>query len=131
MSYKSESRFRNHLIATMKEEGFEVQAIESGTMGNGIPDLFFARYDPSISGWMELKNICDDILPENIKIDFRSGQLEWLHKFHKAGIDVYLGISCNEGIFIFRNDEIKASYSIQDFLTHKHLKKMKDIGGML
>jgi len=117
----------------MRLEGFEVQGIESGMTGRGIPDVYFSRrsksppYEPDLHGWIELKNIIGE-LPDPINIDFRAGQYEWLHRFGKAGTPVYLMVSCCEGIFVFKGEEIKKSYRLQEFLEWRpRWSKMKDI----
>jgi hypothetical protein len=127
VQYKTESRFRNQLVNEMRLEGFEVQGIESGMTGRGIPDLYFSGV---ITGWIELKNITGE-LKDPVVIDFRAGQYEWLLRFHKAGTNVYLMVSCCEGIFVFRGSEIKKSYRLQEFLEWRHLNKMKNIDAML
>lgn len=129
MRYKSESRFRNQLAATMSNEGYEVQPIESGGTGLGIPDVFFAKNGEI--GWIELKNMQDDNLPDPIKIDFRPGQVSWLTRYRKQGVNVYLAVSCIEGIFFFKNDDIKQEYSLAEFLEAWHIDKMKNIESML
>ena len=128
MQYKTENRFRNQLVNEMRLEGFEVQGIESGGTGRGIPDIYFSGN--AIKGWIELKNIVGE-LHDPVNVDFRAGQYEWLMRYHKAGTNVYLMVSCEEGIFVFRGVEIKKSYSLQDFLEQRHLNKMKNIGAML
>lgn len=136
MQYKTESRFRNQLVNEMRLEGFEVQTIESGGTGRGIPDVYFAKLDgtrigdPVFNGWIELKNITTE-LSDPVVIDFRAGQLEWLNRFAKAGVNVYLGVSCGEGIFMFPRFEIQKTYLLKDFLSHKHLTKMKNIESLL
>jgi hypothetical protein len=127
VQYKTESRFRNQLVNEMRLEGFEVQGIESGMTGRGIPDIYFSG---GIAGWIELKNITGE-LKDPVVIDFRAGQYEWLHRFGLAGTNVYLMVSCCEGIFVFRGEEIKKSYRLQEFLEWRHLNKMKNIDAML
>ena len=41
MQYKSEARFRNQLVNEMRQEGFKVTIIETGSISRGVPDLFF------------------------------------------------------------------------------------------
>ena len=129
MQYKSESRFRNQLVNTMRQEGFKVQAVETGGTGLGVPDVFFAR--SGLSGWMELKNMQDDILPDTITIDFRPGQIRWLTEFKDEGVNVYLVVSCIDGVFFFRNSEIKQEYTLKEFLEQRHITKLKEIDAML
>ena len=135
MQYKSESRFRNQLLAEMKEEGFEVQAIETGGTGRGVPDVFFARrttkagFTSIINGWIELKNIQGE-LPDRIHIAFRPGQFEWIRRFIDQEVNVYLGISCELGIFMFKNYEISDNYSIEDFTRRRCITKMKDVASL-
>ena len=142
MQYKTESRFRNQLVNEMRLEGFEVQGIESGMTGRGIPDLYFSKIkrNPIVGqgersefedkGWIELKNITGK-LKDPVIIDFRPGQYEWLMRFYNGGTNVYLMVSCCEGIFVFRGLEIKKSYRLQEFLEWRHLSKMKNIDAML
>jgi hypothetical protein len=113
----------------MRNEGFQAQAIESGGTGLGVPDVFFAK-DGTL-GWIELKNMQDDILPDPVKIDFRPGQVCWLNAYSQQGVNVYLAVSCAEGIFFFKNEDIKEEYPLAEFLEAWHIDKMKNIESML
>ena len=136
MQYKTESRLRNQLVNELRLEGFEVQSIESGMTGRGIPDVFFAKlsgvqqYEFNFHGWIELKNITTE-LRDPVVIDFRAGQYEWLMRFAGAGVNVYLIVSCSEGLFVFKRYDIQKSYPLNDFLASKKLTKMKNLESVL
>lgn len=128
MQYKSEARFRNQLVNEMRQEGFKVTIIETGSISRGVPDLFFAGKGKF--GWIELKNIQGE-LPEIINIDYRPGQYQWLMDYMKEGLDVYVGISCELGIYIYKNNLIQKMYTYYDMTQYPHRTKMKDIGSLL
>ena len=137
MQYKTESRLRNRLVNELRLEGFEVQSVESGMTGRGIPDVFFAKlsgvqrqYECNFHGWIELKNITTE-LRDPVVIDFRKGQYEWLMRFAKEGVNVYLIVSCSEGLFVFKRYDIQKSYPLNYFLASKKLTKMKNLESVL
>jgi hypothetical protein len=112
----------------MRNECFKVQPIETGGIAIGVPDLFFAK--EGLSGWIELKNIQGE-LPDTIRIDFRPRQFSWLMEYMEQKVNVYLGISCEEGIFFFKNNDIHKEYEKEEFLKHPHINKMRNIQSYL
>jgi hypothetical protein len=118
--YRTESRFRNVWSQILRNEEFEIQPIESGSTGNGVPDAYFSSYKYNMKGWIELKNM--DELKDMNRIDFRPGQLSWLKRFYKAGSMCVLGVAFNQGVVYFANADIKEVYSRAEIEARIHPK---------
>lgn len=49
-----ESDLRQRIAKLLREHGFMVQAIETGAIGDGVPDLWYCKGE---DGWLELKKV--------------------------------------------------------------------------
>ncbi len=105
---KDEEAFSRAIRKALSEEGALVQAVESGGTAVGIPDLFIRT--TRISAWMELKNL---IFPVRYRLEvpFRPGQYAWMKRHTDMGGISALAIASLEGIFFFRDGEIKTEYA--------------------
>lgn len=80
--YRDESTFSHALCKAMKDSGWFVQRIESGTTGRGIPDIF-AIAPTGACLWLELKRVHRK--PAGINnVPWRPGQQSWLRKVTRA-----------------------------------------------
>lgn len=56
-----EGALRSRVSGWLREAGFFCQPIETGSIGEGIPDLFYTHINSSVTwpvnGWLELKKI--------------------------------------------------------------------------
>lgn len=129
MSRKPESEFRSALSASMRKAGFFVQALESGSTGSGIPDLYYS-FDEETRGFMELKVIRAD-WPCDRKVPFRPGQAAWLRNDFDHGGQDLVAIKYDNGVLI-------THILFVDRTTHRPARDrglffpaMKDIGDSL
>ncbi|MGD9162327.1 MAG: hypothetical protein PVG39_28215 [Desulfobacteraceae bacterium] len=101
----------------MQDKAIEFESVENGN-GIGFPDVIVKGKTLS---FIELKKI--DAFPKRattqIKIPFRPGQLAWTKVFLKLtkGTDVFLMLLIADRFFIFKNENIKESYSFSELET--------------
>jgi len=113
--YPSEYRYRNALCQKLKADGFEVQPIESGGTGSGIPDLYISSAKRGFYAWMELKNFKIGSLKE-VHVPFRPGQLAWLKRFTASGTLCILALATEYGEAYFFGSDLKAVYTREELL---------------
>jgi len=104
---RSEGDLRGHFCKALRANDVQVQPIESGTTGLGIPDVFIRT--TKASAWVELKHEhYEPRLP--YKVPFRTGQYGWLkHHYTLGGISV-LGLWFPSGLHLYVNEHIQEVY---------------------
>ena len=82
--YKNEAEFSRVFVAHLRNKGWFVQRIETGTTGKGVPDIY-AVSPEGVPYWFELKRNHEEIagLMTPVMIHWRPGQQPWLHEVTK------------------------------------------------
>lgn len=107
---KSEAMLRGNLAKSLRLAGAQAQPIESGSTGLGIPDIFIRTNKHGV--WAELKNLKYP-LHYPFTVPFRPGQYSWLMQHTKRGGFSLLIIGTLEGVFFFKDSNIKEVYDVE------------------
>lgn len=122
--YAKESDFSKALLASLKTKGAWCTRIETGSTGQGVPDIFIVTN--KLCRWLELKNNSKDLVEEYIttskKICYRPGQLAWHYMYHtKTEQDVFLILACKNGyIILLKRDFEKQNITKNDIVYIFH-----------
>lgn len=79
--YKTEAEFSRAFSKVLKAHNLFVQRLESGSTGNGIPDMFIQGYGSDL--FIENKRVKKDFNPAIINIPWRPGQVAWMLLYYK------------------------------------------------
>lgn len=97
LTYRNEAAFSKSLVSAMRNKGYFVQRIESGTTARGIPDLFVIAGTTPM--WIELKRVHDTCSgKQHVVIPWRPGQQAWLFEVAKRGVTTMTLACFDDGI---------------------------------
>ena len=110
-----------------------LQPIESGSIGSGIPDIFFR--DIHNEGWIELKQL---IIKRNkmVYVPFRPGQYPWIKRYVKLNGNMILLGTFKPSIhslghekiwIVIKGKDIREIYTYDEFLKTATLYLLKDV----
>jgi hypothetical protein len=115
----TETDGRQWLRRKLGRFNLQLQAIESGGTGIGIPDLYLRHSEGAM--WIELK--IGHYVGTGIRVLFRPGQLPWLQTNVSLGGNVALlmFVPHEEGNdfswWVLKNSDIRASYTLEELAT--------------
>jgi hypothetical protein len=97
-----EQKFRVFLKKHL-ERFMEIVQIETGSTHLGVADLYY--YGKGFNGWMELKQLKSLPIDMNkqIVIPYRPGQLNFLRKHQKKGLNAFCLLSVEDKLFLITN----------------------------
>lgn len=126
LTYRNEAAFSKSLVSAMRNKGYFVQRIESGTTARGIPDLFVIAGKTPM--WIELKRVHDTCSgKQHVTIPWRPGQQAWLFEVAKRGMTVMTLACFNDGIIRICHQALWAANRVPTALVTYH----KDIRSLL
>lgn len=121
-----ESGLRQKVGKLLREHGFFVQTIESGTTSEGIPDLYYAN--EGNTGWMELKKVQEWPKRQTTSV-FRSlnhplsiYQANWISLARRAGVVVHVLVGYGPQYFLVPGEFAEDADRFND-MTEGDLKK--------
>lgn len=147
-AFADEHDFSRWFVDALKRENIVVYAVESGSTGQGFPDLycllppnFYPQNGYWVEGsgdgeytWIELKNIKSDIWIElkNIKsskmesvikgkkqVPYRPGQLPWQELYNsRTGRKVLTVVACSDGILAISKTDFKTNSVTSEDLVY-------------
>jgi len=109
-----ESDVRKALVHGARSMGLQAQAIESGTTGLGIPDIYVRTRRSS--AWIELKRVRSRIKCP-MHVPFKPGQYEWLSQHWQLGGTSVLVVAFDDCLCVLRDEQIEREYATLDDLT--------------
>lgn len=126
--YRNEAAFSKAFCKLLKDHGWFVQRIETGTTGKGVPDIY-AVAPTGIACWFELKRIHQRASRQpKLPIPWRPGQQAWLSTVTKYGQFAYTVACFDDCIMqiphnrlwpmncIYPHDSIKQYYRLVDLI---------------
>lgn len=111
--YRNEAAFSNAFVKHLRNYGWFVQRIESGTTGRGIPDIYCVSPQGN-AFWFELKRVHTDFgwSSHKYKIPWRPGQQAWLHCIHSYKQQAYTLCCYNNVIVVIPHNKMYEEDSI-------------------
>jgi hypothetical protein len=98
----NENRFKTYLLDYLYNYGWFIQAIESRTTGNGIPDSVVCKDSHTL--FIETKLIhCT--WPTTHRPVFQNGQLPWMHDYIKHGGRAVVASKLDNGYLFASSNE--------------------------
>lgn len=110
-NYRNEASFSNALCKAMRNKGWFIQRIESGTTGKGIPDIY--SISPQCTAiWFELKRVHHNCGPVE-QIPWRPGQQAWLRDVVNRSQSALTLVAFNDCILVISHLKVFHDNTVQ------------------